>query len=122
MRHGNFEDQPDAKMNWHVVKFIWPYLLEYKQRVIIALLCMVLAKVANVAGPYLLKLVVDALNREDTHSLLIIVPVALILAYGFARFLNVLMGEIRDTVLAGLPSGPCAALVCRYSGICMLWI
>ncbi|WP_101757653.1 ABC transporter ATP-binding protein/permease [Oceanicoccus sp. KOV_DT_Chl] len=98
MQHGNFDNEPNASINWHVIKFIWPYLLLHKQRVGIALICMLLAKVANVAGPFLLKHVVDALNTENLSNTLIVVPIALILAYGFARFSNVLMGEIRDTV------------------------
>lgn len=105
MRHSNFDSEPESRMNWHVIKVIWPYLMEHKPRVLLALLCLVLAKVANVLGPWLLKLVVDSLNTEGTDTLnstlnnaLIVVPVALILAYGFARFANVLVGEIRDAV------------------------
>ncbi len=98
MRHGNFDDQPQTKINWATISFIWPYLMEYKQRVAIALLCLVFAKIANVAGPYLLKLVVDALTTNTVSTALAVVPVALILTYGFARFSNVLMGEIRDSV------------------------
>lgn len=98
MQHGNFDDEPGSSMNWHVVKIIWPYLLEHKRRVGLALLCMVLAKLANVAGPFLLKHIVDALNTEQLGTLAIAVPIALILAYGIARFSNVLMGEIRDTI------------------------
>ncbi len=98
MRHGNFDHEPNTSINWGVLKTIWPYLMQYQQRVALALFCMVLAKLANVAGPYLLKHIVDALNSENVSTTLIIVPVALILAYGLARFSNVLMGEIRDTI------------------------
>jgi len=98
MRHGNFDDQPQTRINWRTVAFIWPYLMEYKQRVAVALLCLVFAKIANVAGPYLLKLVVDALNTETVGTALAVIPIALILIYGFARFSNVIMGEIRDSV------------------------
>jgi len=98
MRHGNFDDQPQTRINWRTVAFIWPYLMEYKQRVAVALLCLVFAKIANVAGPYLLKLVVDALNTETAGTALAVIPIALILIYGFARFSNVIMGEIRDSV------------------------
>lgn len=102
MRHGNFSDDSNKTINWQVVKVIWPYLLEYKQRVFLALSCLVLAKTANVVGPYLLKLIVDAQNPTGaallSNSTLIIVPIALIISYGFARFINVLMGEIRDTI------------------------
>jgi ATP-binding cassette subfamily B protein len=98
MRHGNFDDQPQTRINWRTVAFIWPYLVEYKHRVAIALSCLIFAKIANVAGPYLLKLVVDALNTETVGTALAVVPIALVCTYGFARFSNVIMGEIRDSV------------------------
>ena len=97
MRHGNFNHDSNKPVNWKIIAVIWPYLLEHKVRISIAILCMVLAKIANVLGPWLLKLVVDALDGNGANAL-IIVPITLILAYGFARFANVLMGEIRDTV------------------------
>ena len=96
MRHGNYEDEPNQKINWKIIKIIWPYLMEYRSRVLLALGCLILAKLANVVGPFILKYIVDAL-QADTAQLLA-VPVGLVLAYGFARFSNVLFGELRDTV------------------------
>ncbi|SFG10499.1 ABCB family ABC transporter ATP-binding protein/permease [Neptunomonas qingdaonensis] len=99
MRHGRFSDQPDTSLNWHVLKIIWPYLLEYKQRIFIALGCLILAKIASVTGPFLLKHIVDTLEASTLpDARLVLVPVGLLLAYGLARLLNVLLGEIRDTV------------------------
>ena len=98
MRHGNFDQQTDTPMNWQVLAIVWPYLLEHKLRVGAALGCLVIAKIANVAGPYILKLLVDALNTEISSTTLIVVPVALILVYGAARLSNVLISEIRDTI------------------------
>jgi ABC-type transport system involved in Fe-S cluster assembly fused permease/ATPase subunit len=49
-----------------------------------------------VVGPFILKYIVDALDSEKTQ--LIAAPIALVLAYGLARFANVLLGELRDTV------------------------
>ncbi|MEH6579615.1 MAG: ABC transporter ATP-binding protein/permease [Amphritea sp.] len=99
MRHRNYSDDPGAPINWHALKVIWPYLLEYKRRVFIALSCLVLAKVANVAGPFLLKYIVDTLEADASgDTRLILVPVGLVFAYGLARLSNVLLGEIRDTV------------------------
>lgn len=96
MRHGNYEDEPNQKINWQIIKIIWPYLMEYRSRVLLALGCLILAKLANVVGPFILKYIVDALQADTTQ--LLAVPVGLVLAYGFARFSNVLFGELRDTV------------------------
>ena len=96
MRHGNYEDEPNQKINWKIIKIIWPYLMEYRSRVLLALGCLILAKLANVVGPFILKYIVDALEADTAQ--LLAVPVGLVLAYGFARFSNVLFGELRDTV------------------------
>jgi ATP-binding cassette, subfamily B, heavy metal transporter len=96
MNHGSYEDEPNQKINWHVIRIIWPYLMEYRSRVLFALACLILAKLGNVIGPFILKYIVDALQGEN--SKLVAAPVALVLAYGVARFANVMFGELRDTV------------------------
>ena len=58
---------------------------------------MLLSKAASVSGPFLLKNIVDTLSEKGVNGL-ILVPVGLVLAYGFARFSMILLGEIRDTV------------------------
>ena len=96
MDHGNYNDEPNQKINWQVIRIIWPYLAEYRSRVLLALGFLVLAKLGNIVGPFILKHIVDALDGGKQQ--LIAAPVALVLAYGFARFANVLFGELRDTV------------------------
>ena len=96
MNHGNYDHEPNQKINWQIIRIVWPYLMVYRSRVLLALGCLVFAKVASVMGPFILKYIVDAL-QSDT-SKLIAVPLALVLAYGFARFANVLFGELRDTI------------------------
>ena len=75
-------------------------LLERKDlriRVIIAVICMILAKVANVYTPLLLGKSVDSLNDlSDGINLFMAIPVALIIAYGVARVTTLLFGEMRD--------------------------
>ena len=105
MRQLYQEIDSERKINWKIFQVIWPYLLEYKVRIVIAIACLVLSKAASVYGPFLLKDIVDTLSanglasdNSSTASSLIIVPVGLVLAYGFARFSMILLGEIRDTV------------------------
>ena len=97
MRPGDYCSDSQSKISWKVFAIIWPYLLEYKLRVAIAISCLVLSKAASVSGPFLLKHIVDGLSENPALTLLV-VPVGLIVAYGFARFSMIMLGEIRDTV------------------------
>lgn len=98
MRSKRIPVDPDTPVNWGVLKQLWPFLLEFKQRVFLAMLCLVAAKVASVGLPFVLKHTVDNLNLNSTAEKVMIVPIALIIAYGALRLINVLMGEIRDTL------------------------
>ena len=99
MRSMGSDFDPDKAIDWSVVKQIWPYLTEFKRRVFLALMCLVLAKLASVGMPFVLKQVVDGLDAQmNGAASLVIVPIALILAYGLIRLGNVLLGEIRDTL------------------------
>jgi len=100
MRGMRSDYDPNTKIDWSVIKQIWPYLLEYRVRVCLALSCLVAAKLASIAMPFILKDVVDNLDSQLANSTLtlIAVPLGLLLAYGFIRLCNVLLGEIRDTL------------------------
>ena len=76
MRHGSYTNEPNQKINWQIIKVILPYLLEYKTRVGIALLCLVAAKMANIYGPFLLKYIVDAIDSSNPTNLAVAMPTA----------------------------------------------
>src|SRR3954466_268385 len=80
---------------WRALGTLLPYLLEYKWRVIIALAFLVVAKLANVAVPLVMKEVVDGL---DPRLQAVAVPVALLAMYGALRFSSTLFAELRDVV------------------------
>tara|TARA_R110002110_G_scaffold3754_1_gene19518 strand:+ start:42305 stop:44095 length:1791 start_codon:yes stop_codon:yes gene_type:complete len=98
MRHGNFDAEPNARINWRIIKHLLPYLLESRVRVALALLCMLLAKGAVLVIPFLLKYLVDALEGKSVAQIAPGILLGLVLAYGGARFANVFFGELRDTV------------------------
>lgn len=97
MRPTLYFEGPIDKLNWHVVKLLWPYLLEYKGRVALAMSCLIVAKLASVGLPFILKDLVDTLDANKTAQALS-VPIGLVLAYGAVRLLTVITGEIRDTL------------------------
>ncbi|NKF51330.1 ABC transporter ATP-binding protein/permease [Shewanella sp. WXL01] len=96
MRPTAYIDGPVGKLNWKVLVMLWPYLIEFKGRVTLALLCLVIAKLANVGLPFILKELVDSLDTSTVQ--LVAAPIALVFAYGSLRFLNVIIGEVRDTL------------------------
>jgi ATP-binding cassette subfamily B protein len=98
MRHGHYENEQGASYNWHVLRHLWPFLRESRNRVAAAMLCLVLAKGAVLVIPFLLKYLVDSLDAAGAGELSIMVLAGLVLAYGGARFSNVFFGELRDTI------------------------
>ena len=83
------------KTNWLALKSLAPYLWDFKYRVVVALVLLSLAKVANVTVPLVLKDVVDSLAPKDQ---LLVLPLALLLGYGALRLCAVLFAELRDVV------------------------
>ena len=97
MRRGSYTEV-QGPVNWAVIKMLVPYLAEFRNRIVLALLCLVLAKVASVGLPFILKYVVDALDLSEPQAMAMAAPFGLIVAYGVVRLSNVLFGEIRDTL------------------------
>jgi ATP-binding cassette subfamily B protein len=71
--------------------------MEFKWRVTIAMSLLVLAKLANVSVPLVLKEIIDAL---DVDNAVLAVPVLLVVAYGLLRLFSTLFGELRDAIFA----------------------
>ena len=98
MRHGNFAEEPAGKINWRIITALLPYLMRFKGRVTLALICLIISKAAILVIPFFLKALVDGLELDGGLSITATLLIGLVLAYGAARFSNVLFGEIRDTV------------------------
>ncbi len=95
---GSGTDVTYHEVNWSTLKQLVPYLLEYRLRIFLALLCLIGAKLASVGLPFILKHIVDALDGENVAESIVLLPLGLLVAYGVVRLANVLFGEIRDTL------------------------
>ncbi len=81
--------------------YLWPAGdLGAKTRVVIALVFMLLAKVATVYVPLIYARLVDLLAPKGAVPIGLAVPMALILAYGAARVGAAGFGELRDALFA----------------------
>ncbi|QWD79611.1 ABC transporter ATP-binding protein/permease [Polynucleobacter sp. MWH-Spelu-300-X4] len=86
--------------DWKVIKNLLPYLWAFKFRVSVALTCLILAKVANLGVPILLKGLIDALSLPSATYALIVVPTALIFGYGLLRLSASLFTELRELLFS----------------------
>ena len=88
------------QQDWQVVKNLLPYLSAYKARIIFTVICLVMAKVANLGVPILLKQIVDAMSIQSIPKALLVVPVSLIVAYGLLRLSASLFSELRELIFS----------------------
>lgn len=87
----------DAPPSWATIKTLLPYLWAYRIRVVLALTCLITAKVANVGVPLVFKELIDALTLTPQHTMLV-VPGILIVIYGVLRFSTSLLTELRELI------------------------
>src|SRR5580765_3069687 len=83
--------------DWRVIGTLLPYLWAYKGRVIVALVALVAAKLANVGVPLLMKEIVDSLDPRPPR---LAVPLALFAAYGLLRLWPTASTELREFLFA----------------------
>jgi ATP-binding cassette, subfamily B, heavy metal transporter len=83
--------------DWQTIRTLLPYLWGYRGRIAAALTCLVLAKVANVGVPVLMKKIVDSL---DPRIAVLSVPLALLVAYGLLRLSTTVFTELREFLFA----------------------
>ena len=97
MRPTRLEKPAATRNNLKTIATLLPYLWEFKVRVILALSLLVLAKLANVSVPLVLKEIVDALDQPRAE---LVLPVFLLIGYGVLRLCSTLFGELRDAIFA----------------------
>ncbi len=96
-----FAGRLDVRVIRSLLPFLWrdnPW--ELRARVILALVLLAVALVANVYVPIVYKGAVDALTPKGGAAAAVALPVALIGAYGLLRFMAAASGEIRDAIFA----------------------
>ncbi len=95
-----------ARSDLDTLKRLFPYLWDYKWRVLAALTFVLAAKLGNVGVPLLLKNLVDTLSLKpgDVQAVLV-VPVALLLGYGMLRLSTSLFTELRELVFSKATEG-----------------
>ncbi|HEV7619100.1 MAG TPA: ABC transporter ATP-binding protein/permease [Burkholderiaceae bacterium] len=90
-----FHRRQDGEQN--ILRNLWRVVSAYRWRVVGALVFLILAKVASVSVPLVLKRIVDALSRPEQVTAL---PVVLLVGYALLRFSSTLFNELRDLLFS----------------------
>jgi len=95
---GRTEKEHSNRQDWQNIHAMLPYIWEYRGRVVFALLCLVISKLAMVGVPVVLKYIVDTLDADNGQA--VALPILLLVAYGVLRFINSGFNELRDAIFA----------------------
>jgi len=95
--------RPSAKADWNTIRTLVPYLwpkgeLTIRARVVVALLCLVTAKLATVMVPVLYKEAVDLISGEG--AFVVTALVGILIGYGISRVAQQAFAELRDFFFA----------------------
>jgi ATP-binding cassette, subfamily B, heavy metal transporter len=91
--YDNSTDQPAADLR--SIGRLFPYLWEFRGRVMIAMALLIGAKLASVSVPLVLKEIIDALDKTQAT---LVLPLTLIITYGILRFSSTTLSDLRDIV------------------------
>ncbi len=102
--HSSFTRMPSSsRQDWRTIRSLLPYLWEYRYRAGLAIGSLILAKLANVAVPLLLKEIVDTFDQS--REVVLILPLALLIGYGLMRAGSAFFNELRDAIFAKVRHG-----------------
>jgi len=87
--------EASAQTDLRSIGKLFPYLWEFRGRVLLALALLIGAKLAAVTVPLVLKEIIDALDKSNTS---LVLPLALIITYGLLRFASTTFADLRDVV------------------------
>lgn len=89
--------QSDSATTAATLRLLWPYVWKHRLRVSLALVLLVIAKLATLGVPLVLKRLVDTLDLPPTPLVMIGL---LVLAYGALRLVGAVFQELRQVVFA----------------------
>jgi len=95
--HTHSPPPPLGEPSLRSISRLFPYLWEFRGRVMLALALLIGAKLASVAVPLVLKEIIDALDKPRPE---LVLPLAFILGYGVLRFASTTFADLRDVIFA----------------------
>lgn len=104
INHRHTEVPHRSRTDIRNIKRMLPFLWDFKGRASLALIFLVISKLAVVGMPLILKEIVDGLDQVSDDSA-IVLPIVLLLSYGALRLVSGLFNELRDAIFARVRYG-----------------
>ena len=95
--HSHAAPPPLGEPSLRSISSLFPYLWEFRGRVLLAMALLIGAKLASVAVPLVLKEIIDALDKPQPE---LVLPLAFIIGYGLLRFASTTFSDLRDVIFA----------------------
>ena len=91
---------PTERHDWQTLRTLFPYLWQWRWRMLLALVCLIGAKLANVGVPLIFKDIIDGFAPAAPAQAALLAPLGLIAAYGALRFGVSLFTELRELLFS----------------------
>ena len=91
------DSEPAVQTDLRSIGRLFPYLWEFRGRVLLSLALLLGAKLASVSVPLVLKEIIDSLGKTQAA---LVLPLTLIIGYGLLRFSSTTFADLRDVVFA----------------------
>lgn len=104
INHKHTEVPHRSRTDIRNLKRMLPFIWDYKGRVLLALMFLIISKLAVVGMPLVLKEIVDLLDQSSADDR-IVLPIVLLLSYGVLRLASGLFNELRDALFARVRYG-----------------
>jgi len=91
------DSEPAMQTDLRSIGRLFPYLWEFRGRVLLSLALLLGAKFASVSVPLVLKEIIDSLGKTQAA---LVLPLTLIIGYGLLRFASTTFADLRDVVFA----------------------
>ena len=95
--HSHAAPPPLGEPSLRSISSLFPYLWEFRGRVLLAMALLIGAKLASVAVPLVLKEIIDALDKPPPE---LVLPLTFIIGYGLLRFASTTFSDLRDVIFA----------------------
>ncbi len=106
MKHRQTSEPHGNRKDFQNIKRLLPYIWDFKGRVLLALSCLILSKIAIVGMPLVLKEIIDSLDEtqlladDNLKTVTLALPLLFLLIYGALRLMASLFNEMRDAIFS----------------------